>query len=117
MNEILQEVLPAVGTVLASALVALVTQMLRRYGIQLEAEKQAKLEHYVRLGVRYAEEQARQRLRAPQAMTGSEKLIAATDFVQAHLPKADPERVAKLAEALLPVERQTALAGAAPELP
>ncbi len=111
MNEILQEILPpitaAIGTALAAMAVQFLRVMLKRYNIDLEERQAAKVEHVVKRGVAYAEEQARKHLKA-QALSSDGKMSAATEYITAQLPKVKPGQAAQMVEAILPEMRQQA---------
>jgi hypothetical protein len=106
LTAILTPILSALGTALAGLLVALVTQWLRKMNVNLATEQQAQLLHVTKLGVQYAEEQAKNYFRQRnERLTGPEKQTMAVDFVRTHLPKANTEKVGQLIPAVLPEVR------------
>lgn len=109
MEEILKPILQALGAVLATALVALVTQMLRKYNIQLSAEKQGQLEHFAKLGIGYAEELALRQAKAySEKMLPEVKHAKALEYLMDKLPNVDLGEADKIITALLPDKRAAA---------
>jgi hypothetical protein len=115
MNEMLQELLPvlgsAVGAVLAGFAVQIARRVSQKYGLQVEAAQEAKIEMAVRRGVAYAEEKARQQLKQTP-MSGPDKLSTAVEHAMRFVPKADATKIAETAMAVLPEMRQAELSGA-----
>ena len=104
-NDILQPALGVLATAIASLLVGILAQYLRKIGIQLDADQQAKLEYFVRQAVLRVEEWARAQQKAGKAVTSDEKLVAAQNEVLARFPGLDPVTVTRQIQAALPVVR------------
>jgi hypothetical protein len=108
MDELIRQTTQLLGAVLAAALVALVTQGLRKLGLSITMDQQAQLERTVRLGVGYAEEQARAHLaQTNDRLPGTSKQLMAASFVMEALPHSDETAVHQLIQAVLPSQRQT----------
>lgn len=107
MEELIGQATQALGAIAATALVALVVQVARKFGLQVGAQQQARLEHYAQLGIKYAEEQARKALVARgEKLAGSLKQSMALEFIVAKLPRVNPDEARKVIEALLPDLRE-----------
>lgn len=96
---------PVLGTAIAGLVVGILTRYLQRLGISLEADEQAKLEHFVKLAILRAEEWANTMAKAGETIPPDQKLIAAENAVLRQFPKADPVKVQNLIHALLPQVR------------
>lgn len=64
LTEALRTILQTALAALVPMLIALIVQQLRKVGLQVNAEHQAKLEHYAQLAALEAEEWASQRIKA-----------------------------------------------------
>jgi len=108
--------LPVIGAALGTALLALVGMMLRKYGVQLSAENQGKLEHFVQLGIQYAEEYARNVLKTKGiVVSAAEKNQVATTFVTDNMKSAAVDVVKQMIDAKMPAARVLAVAATAAE--
>jgi hypothetical protein len=106
VDQLLGGLLPVIGAALGTALIALVGMMLRKYGIQLSAEKQGKLEHFVQLGIQYAEEYARNVLKQRGVIvTAEQKQQVASAFVNENVKNVAADVLTKLIDAKMPAAR------------
>lgn len=114
MDQILGGLLPVIGAALGTALIALVGMMLKKYGVQLSAENQGKLEHFVQLGIQYAEEYARNMLKTKGiVVTAEQKNQVATAFVQDNVKSAAVDAIKALIDAKMPAARVLSVAATA----
>lgn len=114
MEQLIEEVLKALGVVLATGLVALVVQLLKRMGIALDVERQQQLESMARQAVAKVEEIAAVHAKAQvREWTGPEKLSAAVADIVEKLPRVDREEAKAIVQAVLPSMGIGAAAGAA----
>ncbi len=103
MDELIQQALGYLGTVLATLCVALATLVLRKIGISLDADRQAQLEYVVKQEVLRQEELAAERLKKTGIVTsGAEKLRSALEAVTDRLPRVDRDEAAAIVQAVLP---------------
>lgn len=106
MDHLLAGALPVIGAALGTALIALVGMLLRRYHIQISVENQAKLEHFVQLGIQYAEEYARNMLKQRSVVVSAEtKNQVATNFVTDNLKSVAVDVVKQMIDAKMPAAR------------
>lgn len=99
MSEMLQQLvtplMTALAPVIAGLIVAALVQWLRKLGLELGAEQQAKLEMTVRNGVLSAEEWAARKAKQKAPVSAGEKLDHAVELIQDKLPKmSTPDAVA-----------------------
>ena len=102
-DPVIDKVLGAAVTLLTGVLVALAVKWLKKVGIVLEAEEQAKLEHFVKQGISKAEEMAAVKLKnSAVVMSGVEKKVIAAGHVLSNVPEASPLKVESTITAMLP---------------
>lgn len=112
MEELIGQVTQMLGAVLAAAIVALVGMVARKVGLSISADNQARLEHVVKLGVSYAEEQAKNYAKTyGQAMAAAMKRKLAMEFIVAKIPRVDAGEAERLVQAVLPHLREGLQAG------
>lgn len=102
-DALIDQVMQALGVVLAGALVALVIQILRKIGITLDADKQAQLEYFAKQAVlrveEYAATYAKKKL---VGLTESQKFsMAVTDLIE-KVPRVDRVEAERIVTAVLP---------------
>jgi len=115
MDQIISQLIQALGAILAAVLIALATQALRRMGITLNAERQQLLENTVKQGVSYAEETAKVHLQKyGEKLESDAKKNLALDFVLHKLPKTNPDDANRSIQATLPMVRPTLDRGTTP---
>ncbi len=107
MDDVLVEVVKVVGAIAAPVLATLVTALLvktlKKIGLEVDAEQQAKTEHLVRRAILRAEEWAATRVKAKYGTTTAEmKLQRAMQDVLEHVPGLTPPEAAALIHAKLP---------------
>ncbi len=105
MDALLQELARAVVGVLGVLLVPLLIQQLRKLGLQVSAEQDAKLRAVAQSAIRGAEEQAASVAKASMGGTvikGSEKLERAVSTVLERLPGITPEEATRIVHEELP---------------
>jgi hypothetical protein len=87
LDALFTPVVQALGSALVAAVLALIVQLVRRIGIDLTAQQQAKIEHYARLAIQAAEEWAGRQIKAhltpPQSV---DKLVYATKYLLTRVP-------------------------------
>jgi hypothetical protein len=100
---VIEQLLTLLATALTGVLVALAVKALKKVGISLEAEQQAKLEYYAAQGINMAKEEAARRVKAGlDRLTPQQKEQMAVDHVMDNVPKADPIKVSDTVLATLP---------------
>lgn len=93
----------ALAPLLVGAVTAAAVQLFRKFGLDLDAQKQAKVEYYARLAIQEAEEWAARKLtQANIVITGSEKLSRAVESLVAKVPGVSQAEATALVHALLP---------------
>jgi iron-sulfur cluster repair protein YtfE (RIC family) len=103
MDEIIQHVIQVAGVALAGLLTAVLVRLFKKFGIDLDAQKQAQLEYYAKQAVLRVEELAAQQLRKyQQSLTSEAKLSKAVSDVVEHVPRATREQAADAVHAALP---------------
>lgn len=110
MDPIIDELVKVLGAALASALTALVIQLLRKQNIELSAERQAQLESIARHAILVVEERSAAALKAGlRKMTPAEKLAAGVSVFVSKAPGVSDEEAREIVEAQLPVVRGAAV--------
>ncbi|OFW05634.1 MAG: hypothetical protein A3H96_11275 [Acidobacteria bacterium RIFCSPLOWO2_02_FULL_67_36] len=106
MNDVLIDVLKTVGTILAPILATLLTALaykaLKRAGLDLDAEKQAKLEYLARQAILRAEEWGANQLKTHLPATSGQKLQRAVTDLLDKVPGISDVEAAALVHAELP---------------
>jgi hypothetical protein len=101
-DPVIDKILGSLVAVLTGVLVALAVKWLKKVGVNLEAEEQARLEHFVAQGINKAKEIAAVKASAAVNVSSEEKRIIATNHVLANVPSARPSQVASTITAMLP---------------
>jgi hypothetical protein len=105
-GKLLDVLLPSLVSALAAVGVALLTQMLRKVGVQLDVEQQNQIKNAARDAVLAVEEQNRRNVKGGlDPMTSKQKDTAATFIVSQTVPKADPDQVKIAIASTLPEVR------------
>jgi hypothetical protein len=105
-GRLLDVLLPSLVSALAAVGVALLTQMLRKVGVQLDVEQQNQIKGAARDAVLAVEEQSRRNAKSGLgALTATQKDAAATFIMGQTVPKADPEQVKIAIASTLPEVR------------
>lgn len=105
-GRLLDVLLPSLISALAAVGVALLTQLLRKVGVQLDVEQQNQIKGAARDAVLAVEEQSRRNAKSGLGtMTATQKDAAATFLAKQIVPKADPEQVKIAIAATLPEVR------------
>lgn len=105
-GRLLDILLPSLVSALAAVGVAVLTQLLRKVGVQLDIEQQNQIKSAARDAVLAVEEQNRRNVKSGRdALTSTQKDAAATFIVQQTVPKADPDQVKIAIAATLPEVR------------
>lgn len=99
-EKLIEVVLPMLATTIASLVVGLLAQLMKKNGLELTKEQEEKLKKVVIQAVKATEEAAR---RAP--MSGAEKRHMASELITSQLPEADPLKVHVAIDAALTDER------------
>lgn len=105
MNDVLVEVvkfaLAIIAPILSALIAALAVQGLRKLGISLDAEKQAKLEHLVAALVAQTEEWASSRIKAGITTTAADKAQYYLQLAADKIPGVSADEAHALAQTIL----------------
>jgi hypothetical protein len=103
LTDLLQPVIAILGAALATLITSLLVQLVQRFGIQLDLERQALLEAAARKAVLMVEEQAANALkRGLSEWTGPQKMTAAVTDIVDHIPRVDRAEAERIVQAVLP---------------
>lgn len=100
MDAILHSALLAIGSLLATAVLGLVAQVMKKNGIEMTAAQSDYLSKIVHEGINYAEEYVAKGKGAPNAPT--DKLALATSYIAAKRPDLTPAEISDAVHAHLP---------------
>lgn len=96
----------ALASALATVIIWAVTQLGRRFNVQLSVEQHAKLESVVTDGILLMEERGKNLIKAGlEAMTPADKLRGAVEYALSRMPGESEKTIAELVEAKLPAVR------------
>lgn len=110
MEELINELVKVAGTALAGVAIWALTQLARKYGYQVSAERHAQLEAIARQAILVVEEKASAIVKARlDAMSPGEKLSGAIELVVAKVPGVSRDEAAEIIHAQLPVVRGAAV--------
>lgn len=103
LDVLIDHSLQYLALVLSAAVVALTIKALQWFGLQIDANKQAKLEYFAQQGIQKAKEEAARRLKSSAIkLTADDKLQIALAHVTANVPKANPQQAVDTVTAILP---------------
>lgn len=103
LSEAARMVILALAPILVAALTAGAVQLFRKFGIELDAQKQAKIEYYAKLAIQEAEEWAAKRLQSTQiVVSGADKLERAATALMNRVPGISEAEAKVLIHSLLP---------------
>lgn len=103
LDPLLSTVLQILGSLLATALIALAVQALKKIGITLDVERQQQLEAAARQAVLRVEEAAAAAIkRKLPAWTSTDKLEHAVTDVITRVPRVDENEARAIVQAVLP---------------
>lgn len=103
MEALIQAVLGSLGTALGAALLWLVTKLIERAGLQVDAAKRAKIESAIKWAVAYAEEYGADYLKKTgKKLPGVEKAELALSRAMSKIPNIDEAEAAAMIKAVLP---------------
>jgi light-regulated signal transduction histidine kinase (bacteriophytochrome) len=110
MDQLIDEVVKVAGTALAGVAIWALTQLARKYGFQVSAERHAQLEAAARQAILVVEEKAAAALKARAAkLSPAEKLEGAVAIVLQKMPGITADEAADIVHAQLPVVRGAAV--------
>lgn len=112
MDVLIDEAVKFAFVLLTPLALAVLYRGLAKLGLQLDAEKQGKLEAAVRVAVSEAEEWASRQVKARVTVTPGDKLERALGTVLAKVPNVDPDEALTIIHAMLPQMGLGAAAGA-----
>lgn len=101
-TEVVKLVFAIVAPVLATLVTALLVRLFKKVGLQLDAERQAKLEKITHDAILRAEEVAATRLRAQLPVTAKDKLETAIADILDRVPGVTADEAAALVHQQLP---------------
>lgn len=101
-DSLIDQVLGSLAAVLVSVLVALAVKVLKKVGLSLEADEQAKLEYFAAQGINKAKEMAAVKLKSAVTLSSAEKKAIALDHVLANVPDVTPSVAGAVITATLP---------------
>ena len=100
----------AIATALATLISIAITQLTRRFNVQLSVEQHAKLESVVTDGILLMEERGKNLIKhGLEAMTPADKLRGAVEYALSRMPGESEKKIAELVEAKLPAVRAAIL--------
>jgi hypothetical protein len=102
VTELVRTALTILAPILVAALTTAAIQVARKFGLEVGAQQQAKIEHYARQAVLEAEEWAAQRIRANLPTTPMEKFERALRGMLQKVPGVTAGEATAIIHAVLP---------------